>query len=161
MRDRDPDKASRAGNVGLALLLSALLVLYLVPGPVVEALSGGRIAAETLAYSDSFASPWRMPWLVALLATLIGLQLVVAAQGQWRIATRWARITLTCSCGVQLGWHASYGTIFQDAQIDLLLIPAINAAAGVFAIVWVIELYREWSRVRPAPAPAADNGPAT
>jgi hypothetical protein len=152
VRRRDPDVASRAGNVARALLLSALLVLYLDPGRVIEALTGGRVSAQTLAYSDSFASPWRMPWLVGLLAILIGLHLLVAAQGRWRLATRWTQIAVTFCASVQIGWHMSYGTIFRDPQIDARLIPAIAAASGVFALVATIELYRAYSRVRPAPA---------
>ena len=159
-RRRDPDVASRAGNVARALLLAALLVLYLDPGRVTEALTGGRVPAQTLAYSDSFASPWRMPWMVGLLATLIGLHLVVAVLGRWQLATRWTQIAVTFSAGVQLGWHASYGTVFRDPQVDALLIPAISAAAGVFALVATIELYRAYTSVRPAPAgaPAGEPG---
>jgi hypothetical protein len=158
VRRRDPDTASRAGNVVRALLLTALLVLYLDPGRVTEALTGGRVAAQTLAYSESFASPWRMSWLIGVLVTLIALHIMVAVQGRWRVATRWAQIAVTLQVGIQLGWHASYGTIFRDQQIDALLIPAISAAAGVFALVATIETYLAYTRVRPAPtsAPASE-----
>jgi hypothetical protein len=156
---RDPSVASRTGNVARALLLAALLVLYLDPGRVTEALTGGRISAQTLAYSDSFASPWRMPWLVGLLVALIGLHLVVAGAGRWRVATRWTQIAVTFSAGVQLGWHVSYGNIFSDPQIDAQLLPVISMVAGVFALVATIELYRAYTSVRPAPASAPAGEP--
>lgn len=148
---RDTDRAGRAEGVVLALLSAATLVLYLAPGRVVEALSGGRVPATTLAYSDSFISPLRMPWLAGLLVLTIGLYVLVVVQGRWRPATRWARIALTASIAVQLGWHARYGAIFQDPRTEELLVPAIAAAAGLIMIASWIEAYHEYTRVRPAP----------
>ncbi|HVQ94241.1 MAG TPA: hypothetical protein VMU51_24590 [Mycobacteriales bacterium] len=154
------DRASRVGGVGLALLWAALLVLYLAPGRVVGALSSGRIAARTLAYTDSFTGPLRMPWLVGVLVLAIGLHLLVAAQGRWRPATRWARIALTALIGSQLGWHARYGSIFSDPDVDRHLIPVIAAMSGLILAVCGIELYREYNRIRPAQAPAPVSTPA-
>lgn len=149
---RVSDSASRVAAVGLALLWSALLVLYLRPGQTVETLSGGRVAAETLAYSDSFSGALRMPWLVALLALLVALQLVVAVQGRWRPATRWTRIVLHLEISLQLGWHARYGSIFEDPRTDQHLITAFAVASALILVVCGIEAHREYTRVRPAPA---------
>jgi hypothetical protein len=150
---RDTDRSSRAAGVVLALLSAAALALYLAPGRVVEAASGGRVAAATLAYSDSFTSPLRMIWLAALLVLAIGLYLVVVVQGRWQPVTRWIRIALTASIAVQLGWHARYGAIFQDPRVEELLVPVIAAAAGLILIECCVEVYREYVRVRPAPQP--------
>lgn len=144
------DRAHRVGGVGIALLWTVLLVLYWTPGWLLGVLSGGQIAPETLAYSDSFTSPWRMPWLIALLMAAIGLHLLVAVQGRWRRVTRWAQITLTLLIGQQLAWHARYGSIFQDSRIVRFVAPAMAIAAGVILIVCMIEVYREYNRVRPA-----------
>jgi hypothetical protein len=150
---RYTDSASRAGAVGLALMWLALLVCYLVPGQIAELVSGGRVAAGTLAYSDSFMSGWRMPWLTGLLAIAAGLQLTVAVDGRWRPSTRWARIAVTALVSLQLGWHASYGAIFEDPQTERLGVPAFAWLSGVIFIGCGILLYREYNRVRPAPAP--------
>jgi hypothetical protein len=151
---RDTDSASRAGAVALALVWLALLVCYLVPSRVAELVSGGRVAAGTLAYSDSFTTPWRMPWLAGLLAIAAGLQLVVAVQGRWRPSTRWARIAVTALVSLQLGWHASYGAIFEDPRTERFGVPAFAWLSGVILIGCGILLYREYSRVHPAPASA-------
>jgi len=150
---KDSDVASRAADAGVALLWLALAVLYIWPGWVVNTLTGGRVEAKTLAYSENFMSPLRMPWLVGLVVAVIGLQLLVAAQRRWGPGTRWARIALHASVAVQLGWHASYGNIFQDPQTDVHL---TRVFATVSALIWTmaaIELYREYIRVRPAPGP--------
>lgn len=150
----DTDSASRAGAVALALVWLALLACYLVPGRVAELVSGGRVAAGTLAYSDSFTTPWRMPWLAGLLAIAAGLQLAAAVQGRWQPGPRWARIAVTALVSVQLGWHASYGAIFEDPQTERLGVPAFAWLSGVILIGCGILLYREYNRVRPAPASA-------
>ena len=140
--------------MGLALGWLALLVCYLVPGWVTEMVSGGRVAAATLAYSDSFTSAFRVPWLVGLLVIAGGLQFVVAVQGRWRPGTRWARIALTASISIQLGWHASYGSIFADPQTERYAVPAFAWLSVVILIGCGVLIYREYNRVRPAPAPA-------
>lgn len=151
---RDSDSASRAGAVGLALVWLALLACYVVPGRIAELVSGGRVAAGTLAYSGSFTSGWRMPWLTGLLVIAAGLQLVVAVQGRWRPSTRWARIAVTALVSFQLGWHASYGAIFEAQRTERLGVLAFGWLSGVIFIGCGILLYREYNRVRPAPASA-------
>jgi hypothetical protein len=148
----DPDRAGRVANTALALLWAALLVLYLAPGPIAHALSLGAVDAGTLAYSDSFAGPLRMPWLVPLLVTAAALHLLVAAQGRWRRGTRWARTALTAAIGSQLGWHASYGSVFADSGTDRDLLPVLGAASAALLIAAALQLYRSYTRVRPAPA---------
>ena len=73
VRDRDavepPGRATRRSPPSLAAFARA----YLAPGPVVEAVTGGRVAASDLAYTDSFAGPLRMLGLVVLLAVPIAL----------------------------------------------------------------------------------------
>ena len=148
---RVSDSASRLTSAGSTLLWAAFLALYLAPGPVVEALTGGRVDAKTLAYSGSFRSELRMPWLAGLVLAIIVLHILVALQGRWRGGTRWARIFLHMSAAIQLGWHARYGNIFQHAHTDHLLVPAVALLAGILMAVAWIELYRELTRVRPAP----------
>lgn len=151
---RASDSANRLTSAVSALMWAAFLALYLAPGPIVEALTLGRVDAKTLTYSDSFRSVLRMPWLAALVLAIIVLHILVAVQGRWRGATRWAQIFLHMSAAVQLGWHARYGTIFQHAHTNRVLVPAVAILAGILMAVAWIELYRELTRVRPAPVTA-------
>ena len=127
-------------------------MLYVAPGPVVEALTGGRVPAERLAYSDSFTSPLRMWWLVGVLVVMIGLHLSVAAQGRWHPGTSLTRIFLLVLIGSQLGWHVHYGNIFADPEVEQLVVPWVEGVAAVCWIIAGIAFYRLWTSVRPAPA---------
>jgi hypothetical protein len=145
---RDTDSVNRTAAVGLALGWLALLVCYLIPGQVASLLSGGRIAADTLAYSASFTSALRMPWLAGALAIAAGLQATVALQGRWRPVTRWLRLAVIAQVSVQLGWHASYGSILQDPHAERLVVLAFSLLAAMSLVWGGILLYRECNRVR-------------
>jgi len=154
-RSRDIDTVNRTAAAFLALAWLVSLVCYVIPGPVVALLSGGRIDADTLAYTDSFTSPWRMAWLAGVLAVAAGLQTTVAARGHWQPVTRWTRVAVVAQVSVQLGWHASYGSIMQDRQANHLTVVVFSVLADL-ALVWCgILLYREYNRVLPEPAPTA------
>jgi hypothetical protein len=56
--------------------------------------------------------------------------------------------------GMQLGWHASYGSLFGDPQVERFAVPTFAWLAGVILIGCGILLYREYNRVRLAPASA-------
>ena len=150
---RNRNAASRAGNAAIAGLLGAFLVLYVAPGPVVEAVTGGRVAAADLSYTDSFRSPLRMPWLVVMLVVLIALQLVVVAGGRWRPGLRWARILLTICAATQLGWHTKYGAVFENPDAERAGLWVAAWVAGALMVLAGVEIYREYTRVDPAPAP--------
>jgi hypothetical protein len=151
-RVRPADSANRVGGLLVGLLWAVLLVLYLAPGPILSAVTGGRIDAADLVYTESFTSPLRMPWLVALLVAAIGVELLAVVQGRWRPGVRWARILLVFSIGIQIGWHVRYGSIFQDPDIDLALTPVLAGLNGLIVTIGGIALYAQYTRVRPAPA---------
>lgn len=149
---RDPDRAGRAANVVAALGWTTLLVLYSAPGWTVQALTGGRVSADVLAYSSSFAHPLRMSWLVGILALAIALHLVAVVRRRWYQIARLVRLAVLLHVGIQLGWHARYGDIFADQVVDARLTPVVAAAGAVAMVLFVVALYREWDTVRPAPA---------
>jgi hypothetical protein len=147
----DPDRASRVAGIATVAAWGALTALYLWPGPIVAALTGGRVGPADLAYSESFRDQWRMPWLVGLLAAVIVVHLIAVVRGRWTGGTRWARILVTASAAVQLGWHVSYGDVFARPATEDAAVPLIGlTSAAILAIVGV-QLFREWARVRPAP----------
>ncbi|GGN29479.1 hypothetical protein FHR83_007723 [Actinoplanes campanulatus] len=136
-RVRRTDRASRAGVLAQFTAWAVLLVVYLNPGP--------------LTYTDDFAGPLRMPWLVAILALHLALLALVFQRGRWQAWTRWTRLLLTVEAGLQLGWHCHYGDVFADPGADALVLPWVAALAGVLILVAALMFYREVTRVEPAP----------
>jgi hypothetical protein len=59
---------------------------------------------------------------------------------------------LTFQIASQLGWHSRYGAIFADGLTDQRVVPIFGALTGAIMVLAGIELYRQFTRVRPAPA---------
>lgn len=147
----DPDRAGRIRNVIVALSAIAAIAFYLAPASVLALLPTGIVDPGAFAYTDDFRSPLRMPWLVAILAAFAVLHVFVASRGRWRRGTRLADIALAFHIALQLGWHISYGNIFMDAEAELRIRPLIWLAATVALLYAGLQIYREWTRVRPGP----------
>ena len=149
----DPDAVSTVGNLALAAVAVVLLVVYVAPGPVIEAVAGRWISANRFDYTTSFTHPLRMPWLAGALVIFAALQLVIASRSHWSSSLRWIRMAVAVIIGTQLGWHSRYGQIFQDSEIDEVAILTMGLAAAIILIGVLIELYRELCYVRPAAEP--------
>jgi hypothetical protein len=124
-------------------------VAYLLPGPVIGVLSGGRVDTGLLAYTADFANPLRMLWFALFVSLLIALEAIVTLQGRWSRLTRTVEIILFMLAGTQLGWHASYGDIFANAQADRGARMACQLLGGAFVLTAVYKIYREWGRIPP------------
>jgi hypothetical protein len=142
----DSDAASRLGAVGLAGAWLVLLVCYLIPGRVAEFVSAGRVEARTFTYTASFTSPLRMSWLIALLVVAAGVELVVAVRGRWRPGLRWAQISVTFLIAMQLGWHVTYGAIFDNPRAERFAVPVMGWLSVVILVACGWLVYREYIR---------------
>jgi uncharacterized membrane protein len=151
---RDVDAISRPRAVALAALSLAALVLYLAPGPVLDAVAGRWIDADRIEYSDSFTHPLRIQWLAGALVVVAGLQLVIATRRRWHLWLRLLRLAVGIVIGVQLGWHSRYGDVMTDPEIDDLAIAVMALGSAVIMVSALIGLYREWTRIRPSPSTA-------
>jgi hypothetical protein len=149
---RDPGAVNVAAELATVAALVAATVLYLWPGRVVTAVTGGRVDAADLAYTADFAGPWRRPWLAGMLAVLVALHLVALARRHRSPRLRVARTLVLACAAVQLGWHVSYGSVFRDADLDDVVLPVAGGVGGVLLLVAAVQLYREYTAVRPAPA---------
>jgi hypothetical protein len=151
-RVRDLDAVNRPAALASAAALVAAGVVYLWPGPVVEAVTGGRFDPASLAYTADFAGPWRRPWLAALLAVLVAFQLAALVRGRRGQRIRVLNTMFLLCAAVQLGWHVSYGSVFRDAVVEDAVLPFAGGVSGVVLLVCLLQLYREYTAVRPAPA---------
>jgi len=147
----------------LAVVAGAVLlgVVYLWPGPIVEALTGGRVDAEQLAYTDDFASPLRQPWLIGVLVALVAVHLWALVRGRWTVGTRLLRAAFVLLTGMQLGWHVAYGSVFVDPDVEAAVFPLVQALSAALGLTAGWLLYREYTNIRPAPvSPPAAPAPA-
>jgi hypothetical protein len=147
------DAVAPIAQLGLIALFAALGALYWMPGPILDALSGGRIDARAFAYTQDFQSPLRLPWFPILLAVLIVLHLMAAVARHWTRPTRFLEFAFLACAGVQLGWHAAYGHVFLNAAVDLDGRLAMQLVGAAMVIAAAFEARREWTRLPPAQQP--------
>jgi hypothetical protein len=87
---------------------------------------------------------WGFPFLTAV---LVFLHLQAAVARRWnRVAYVFAFLFLI-SAGTQLGWHARYGQIFVDPQMDIAARTVCELVGALFILVGLVQAYREWTRV--------------
>ena len=154
---RDYDRVRLIEQVPLIGLLMFYEAAYLLPGPVIGILSGGRVSSELLTYTADFASPLRMPWFALFVPTLVGLEAMATFLGRWSRLTRTIEIMLFLLAGTQLAWHASYGDIFANVQADRGARMACQLLAAAFELTAVYKAYVEWGRI---PSPGKNLNPA-
>lgn len=146
---RDYDHVQWIEQVALIVILVFYEVTYLWPGPVISFLSGGRVETGVLAYTADFTNPQRILWFAMFVPLLIALEAMVTLQGRWSRLARTAEIMLFLLAGTQLGWHASYGDIFANAQADRGARMACQLLGAAFVLTAAYKIYREWGRIPP------------
>jgi hypothetical protein len=147
---RDYDETRWYEQLPLIAILIFYEVAYLFPGPVIHLLSGGRVDPSLLNYTADFASTWRMPWFAIMLPVLIALEVYVMVPGRFTRLTRIVEIGLFIMAGTQLGWHASYGHIFDNAQAEFGARMACQLLGAALQLTAVWKIYFEWGRIPPA-----------
>jgi hypothetical protein len=144
---RDYDRARAVEQLPLIGILLFYEVAYLLPGPVIHVLSGGRVDADLLSYTSDFASPLRMLWFALFVPVLVALEALAMARSRWTRLTRSMEIMLFLLVGTQLGWHASYGHIFANSAAEHGARMAFQLVGAAFILTAVYKTYREWGRI--------------
>jgi len=147
---RDRDAVNLPLQFGIVLLCVAGIVVYLSPGAPISFLSGGRIGADALRYTDDFLQPWRLLGFPVLLSVFAVLNAMAALRRRWTPLLRGLSICFLVSAAIQLGWHASSGDLFASPVIDRSARLALQLLGAALMITAAIETYREWIRI-PAP----------
>jgi hypothetical protein len=117
---------------------------------MIHFLSGGRVDPVVLTYTADFASPLRMLWFALLMPVLIALEAFMTMKGRWTRLTRTIEIFLFVVLGTQLGWHASYGHIFDNAQAEFGARMACQLLGAALELTAAWKIYIEWGRI-PSP----------
>ena len=144
---RDRDAVSLPLQLGIVLLCVFGIAIYLSPGPAISLVSGGRVAADSLRYTQDFLQPWRLLGFPILLSIFALLNAFAALRRRWTPLLRGLSICFLVSAAIQLGWHASSGDLFASAVIDRSARLALQLVGAALMITAAIETYREWIRI--------------
>lgn len=144
---RDRDAVSLPLQLGIVLLCVFGIAIYLSPGPAISLVSGGRVAADSLRYTQDFLQPWRLLGFPILLSIFALLNAMAALRRRWTPLLRGLSICFLVSAAIQLGWHASSGDLFASAVIDRSARLALQLLGAALMITAAIETYREWIRI--------------
>jgi len=144
---RDRDAVSLPLQLGIVLLCVFGIAIYLSPGPAISLVSGGRVAADSLRYTQDFLQPWRLLGFPILLSIFALLNAFAALLRRWTPLLRGLSICFLVSAAIQLGWHASSGDLFASAVIDRSARLALQLLGAALMITAAIETYREWIRI--------------
>jgi len=149
---RDYDEVRVLEQIPLIAVLMFYEVAYFFPGPVIHLLSGGRVDPAVLTYTADFSSWMRMPWFAMFLPALIAVEAYVMVPGRFTRLMRIIEILLFVMAGTQLGWHASYGHIFDNAQAEFGARMACQLLGAALELTAAWKIYVEWGRI-PSPPP--------
>ncbi len=159
---RDPDVAPR----GLTLLELALtmifpLFMYATPQTFVKVVFLNKIPHSGVVLTEAFQGSWLRMASLAALVVIVLVYAMVAVQGRWRPSTRWTSIAAHGCLGLLLLLHrgavrpllggASY-QVFELPKANEIAMPFFGLAALLLLLSALYEGYREWARIRPAPA---------
>lgn len=151
-----PDRVSAGGFAVTVALTAIFLAAYCAPGWFVSTVSGGRIEADMLSYTESFRHWSRIAWIPLLLIVHLGLQAVATFRRRWTAGIRWADVGVQVILVLQVGWHLRYGQIFVSDSVEAVVRPVLALVGLIWAIEAGVMIYREWGRiVPPAGVPSA------
>lgn len=162
---RGPDWMPRPlASLAMAATLVFPVFMYAAPQTFVQVMFLGAVPADGLQLAEAFEQSGRRAATVAFLATLAALYAVAAVQNGWRAWTRWTQIAAHICLGALLIAHAAPMHAAPDRTMPVFQSPAANEIAmPTFALVGALivlcamyDAYREWSRIRPAPALKTD-----
>ena len=150
-----------------ALCMVALLVfptwMYAMPQTFTEVAFVGFIPTDGLELTEAFRHSWQRWLTLSLLCMAAASYGVVLIQGRWYSQTRWFSVAAFMLLGMMLVAHAAPMAVLPGREPFMVFASemANTVASPIFALVGAMlvlctlyEAYREWSRIRPAPAEA-------
>ncbi|MCW5755063.1 MAG: hypothetical protein KIT24_10195 [Phycisphaeraceae bacterium] len=146
---------------GLAVLaMTATLIfpvfMYAAPQTFVRVMFLGTLPTGGVELTEAFSQSDLRVTTMTLLILLATMYAAIAVQGGGRPWTGWTSVVLHGGLGLLLVAHAAPGTetipVFRSAESNTVAMPIFGAVGAMLVLCALYDAYREWSRVRPAPA---------
>jgi hypothetical protein len=163
-----PRRVTRPDSLHPALALLGMLgtlvfpfFMYLAPRTFAETAFLGAIPTGGLELTEAFRDSWQRAVTLALLAFVVWLYAAIAWQRGWRRWTRWAGVGAYVALGLMFVLHAAplwivpggeTFTIFESPRANATAMPIFGLVGAITILSALYEAWREWSRIRPAPA---------
>ncbi len=136
--------------------------MYCAPQTFVRLAFFGAFAPECVQMTDAFAQSWQRVLTIAtlaLLAVIHGAELVMGGRREW---TGWLSVVTNGLLGVMLLSHSAPMSagggetirIFESPTSNGVAMPIFGSVGAFMVLCAFYELYRERSRITPAPMAA-------
>lgn len=135
--------------------------MYAAPQTFTRVMFLGFIPNSGLILTEAFGRSWERTATMTVLILLAAMYVATVAQGGWRSWTNWASIVLHGSLGLLLGAHgglARQGLVFASTRANEVAAPLFGLVGAFTLLCAFYGMYREWARIRPAPALEAGRG---
>jgi hypothetical protein len=143
---RDRDRVSRLGTAAVVLMAAVFVTLYAAPVWVLDHVSGGRMETSWATYTDDFQR-LRLPLVIGLMISLLGLQSFVAIEGRWRRLTRRVNIGLNMALAGLMLTLAVDGDVFESSVVDQIAKGVLTLVAVIYIPSVGVMLYCELGRI--------------
>lgn len=151
---RDLYHANRWVCVTYAILTLIPLTAYAAPVAFAHVFFLGAIPTHGVRYDSSFIDHPLYFATVTALAMQPLVYMCVAIEGRWRRWSRFMIISAFLAIGALLAAHAGLarqGQIFVVAEANTVSGPIYVVVGACMSLCFFYEIYREWSRIAPAP----------
>lgn len=157
-RSWDMYRTHRWLNVLLALLSFIPFTMYAMPRAFADTVFFGVISTDGLELNAAFVGSLLRYATMTGLGLQIAIYFVIAIDGRWRRWTRIVSILTMLGVGMLSSAHmgqAQQQLVFISAKANEVSIPFFGLVSAMMILGSLYEMYREWSRISPAPAPEA------
>ena len=159
---RSPDTTPRAlAALAVVGTLVFPVFMYAAPQTFVQIAFLGMLETGGLELTDAFRQSWQRAATLALLIAMAGTHVAVLVLGGRRRWTSIADISLYSVLGLLLVAHAApmaawpgkdTFSVFESAKENDVAMPIFGLVGAFMILCAIYELYREWTRISPAPA---------
>lgn len=137
--------------------------MYAMPQTFVRVAFFGVLSDEGLKLTPEFSQSWLRAATMTVLLGVVAIYSVLTVRRGWHPKTRWTSSTIHILLGLLLVAHSAPITavpgtepfmMFESSHANMVAMPIFGLVGACTVLFALYDAYREWSRIRPAPAGA-------